>query len=71
MGKLDRREFVIGAGGAALAGASPASVFAQAGTPQLLVRRSVGTMQPDDPALTSYILAVERIRCLPLVARFW
>jgi tyrosinase len=63
--KLDRREFMIGAGGAALAGASPARVFAQAGSPQLLVRRSVGAMQPDDPALTSYITAVERMKALP------
>jgi tyrosinase len=65
MGKLDRREFVIGAGGAALAGASPASVFAQAGTGQLVVRRSVGSMQPDDPALVAYTLAVERMKALP------
>jgi tyrosinase len=63
--KLDRREFVIGASGTALAAAAPARVFAQAGPGQLLVRRSVGTMQPDDPALTSYILAVERMKALP------
>jgi tyrosinase len=62
--KLDRREFVI-AGGAALAGASPASVFAQAAAPRLVMRRSVGSMQPDDPALMSYALAVERMKALP------
>jgi tyrosinase len=66
--KLDRREFVAGAGGAVLAGAaSPAGVFAQAVAPQprLAVRRAVGTMQPNDPALVSYIRAVERMKSLP------
>jgi tyrosinase len=64
--KLDRREFVIGAGGAALAGASPAKVFAQAAAPQRLVtRRAVGTMQPNDPTLASYFRAVERMKALP------
>jgi tyrosinase len=63
--KLDRREFVIGAGGAALAGATSAKVLAQAGASQLLVRRSVGLMQPDDPALGSYIRAVELMKALP------
>jgi tyrosinase len=64
--KLDRREFVIGAGGAALAGAaSPAKVFAQPAAPQQVVRRAVGTMQPNDPALVSYFRAVERMKALP------
>jgi tyrosinase len=64
--KLDRREFVIGAGGAALAGAvSPARVFAQAAAPRQVVRRAVGTMQPNDSALVSYFRAVERMKALP------
>jgi tyrosinase len=66
--KLDRREFIAGAGGAALAGvASPESVFAQPAPaqPQFAMRRAVGTMQPNDPALQSYIRAVERMRALP------
>jgi tyrosinase len=64
--KLDRREFVIGAGGAALAGAvSPVKVFAQAAAPQQVVRRAIGTMQPNDPALVSYFRAVERMKALP------
>jgi Common central domain of tyrosinase len=65
--KLDRREFVIGAGGAALAGAvSPAKVFAQAAAPQQIVlRRPIGSMQPDDPAIVAYRLAVERMKALP------
>jgi tyrosinase len=65
--KLDRRELMIGAGGAALTGAVPlAKFFAQAAAPQqLVVRRPVGSMQPDDPALTSYRLAVERMKALP------
>jgi tyrosinase len=66
MRKLDRREFVIGAGGAALAGAaSPAKVFAQPRPPQLAMRRPIGSMQPNDPALASYIRAVERMKALP------
>jgi tyrosinase len=65
--KLDRRDFMIGAGGLALAGAaSPAKVFAQAAAPpRLAVRRAVGTMQPNDPALISYFRAVERMKQLP------
>jgi tyrosinase len=65
--KLDRRHFMIGAGGTALAGAaSPAKVFAQPVVqPRLAVRRAVGTMQPNDPALASYFRAVERMRALP------
>jgi tyrosinase len=57
----------MGAGGAALAGAAPvAKFFAQAAAPQrLAVRRPVGSMQPDDPDLTSYRLAVERMKALP------
>ncbi len=67
MRKLDRREFMIGAGGAALAGAVPlAKFFAQAAAPQqLVVRRPVGSMQPDDRDLASYRLAVERMKALP------
>jgi tyrosinase len=67
MHKLDRRDFMIGAGGIALAGAaSTAKVFAQmAAQPQLAMRRPVGTMQPSDPALVSYFRAVERMRTLP------
>ena len=51
MRKLDRRELMIGAGGAALAGAVPlAKFFAQAAAPQQpVVRRPVGSMQQDDP----------------------
>jgi tyrosinase len=67
--KLDRREFMIGAGGAALAAASPATAFAQPAAPnaaaRLAARRPVGTMQPNDPALASYRLAVERMKALP------
>jgi tyrosinase len=68
--KLDRRVFMIGAGGAALAGAiSPAELFAQVTgpntPPRLAVRRPVGAMQPDDPTLASYRRAVERMRALP------
>ncbi len=67
MRKLDRRELMIGAGSAALASAtSLAKVFAQpAPPPQPVVRRPVGSMQPDDPALTSYRHAVERMKALP------
>ncbi len=66
MRKLDRREFVTGAGGAALAGAvSPARVFAQAAAPRQVVRRAIGAMQPNDPALASYFRAVERMKALP------
>jgi tyrosinase len=65
--KLDRREFVIGAGGAALAAAvSPGKVFAQpTAAPRQVVRRAIGTMQPNDPALASYFRAVERMKALP------
>jgi hypothetical protein len=64
--KLGRRDFMLGVGGAALAGAvAPAQVFAQAGTQRLAVRRAVGTMQPNDPALASYFLAVQRMKALP------
>jgi tyrosinase len=72
--KLDRRELMMGAGGAALAGAVPlAKFFPQTAAPQqLVVRRSVGSMQPDDPVLTSYRLAVERMKALPdLDPRSW
>jgi tyrosinase len=67
MGELDRRQLMMGAGGAALAAAVPlAKFFAQAATPrQLVVRRPVGSMQPDDRDLTSYRLAVERMKALP------
>jgi tyrosinase len=65
--KLDRRDFMIGVGGMALAGAaSPAKVFAQTTTqPRFAVRRPVGTMQPNDPALVSYFRAVDRMKQLP------
>jgi tyrosinase len=68
--KLDRRVFMIGAGGAALAGAvSPARVVAQVSgpnnPPRLAVRRPVGEMQANDPTLASYRLAVERMKALP------
>jgi tyrosinase len=65
---------MMGAGGAALAGAVPlARFFAQAAAPQqLVVRRPVGSMQADDPDLTSYRLAVERMKALPdLDPRSW
>jgi tyrosinase len=63
--KLGRREFMIGAGGAALAGTLPAKVFAQAAAPRLVTRRAIGTMQPNDPTLASYFRAVERMKALP------
>jgi tyrosinase len=56
---------MIGAGGAALAGTSPAKVFAQAAAPRLVTRRAIGTMQPNDPTLASYFRAVERMKALP------
>ncbi len=74
MRRLDRRELMMGAGGAALAGAAPlARFFAQAAGPQRpVVRRPIGSMQPDDPALASYRLAIERMKALPdLDPRSW
>src|SRR5215813_14044358 len=60
---------MVGAGGAALAGAgavSPATVFAQTiAPPTPVMRRPVGKMEPNDPALVSYRRAVERMRALP------
>lgn len=67
--KLDRRVFMIGAGGALAGAVSPGKVFAQATgantKPRLAERRPVGAMQPDDPTLASYRLAVERMKALP------
>lgn len=65
MSDLDRRSFVMAAGGA-VALASPARVFAQSpGPARLAVRRPVGEMQPNDPMLASYRVAVERMKALP------
>ncbi len=65
MRKLDRRVFMTGAGGAALAGvASPAKVFAQT-APRLAVRQPVGNMRLNDRTLASYRLAVDRMKALP------
>ena len=64
MSDLDRRTFMITAGGSALAlAASPARVRAQGAG--VAVRRAVGQMQSDNPALASYRLAVERMKALP------
>jgi tyrosinase len=65
--KLNRRNLLMGAGAAALAGeVSPAKVFAQAAPPaRLAMRRAVGTMQPNDPVLASYMRAVERMKAFP------
>jgi Common central domain of tyrosinase len=68
--KLDRRTLMMGAGGAALAGAVP--LVKTAVPQQLVTRRPIGSMQPDDPVLTSYRLAVERMKALPdLDPRSW
>jgi hypothetical protein len=65
--KLDRREFMIGAGGAVLAGAvSPSPASAQRAQPRrLALRLPVHVMAPDDPVLAAYSTAVYRMKNLP------
>src|SRR5262245_42787883 len=67
--KLNRRQFVAGAGGLALAGAAnPYRVYAAPATPPTpaaVTRRSIGAMQPNDPMIAAYRLAVERMKALP------
>ena len=65
MPKLNRRQVVIGAGGVALAAAAPpARVFAEAAAAPV-TRQAIGTMQPNDPMLALYRLAVQRMKALP------
>src|SRR5215831_21406202 len=50
--------------GAMLAAASPARAFAQA-VPAPVTRQAIGAMQPNDPMLALYRLAVQRMKALP------
>ena len=63
---LSRRTFITGATTLAGAASLPTEISAQPATTQkLIVRRAIDVMQPHDPALASFIRAVERMKALP------